>query len=81
SDRIAAIEDLLRAAGVAARWTGVALEVTGSPAAAPAVLPTRADHRIVMAAALLAFARGGWVETPRAVEKSYPRFFRDAFGI
>jgi len=34
-----------------------------------------------MAATLLAFARGGWVESPRAVEKSYPGFFRDVFGI
>ena len=82
SDRIAAMEDLLGAAGIGARYAGRALEVTGSRDAAPAaVLPTRADHRIVMAATLLAFARGGWVESPRAVEKSYPGFFRDVFGI
>jgi 5-enolpyruvylshikimate-3-phosphate synthase len=32
-----------------------------------------------MAATLLAFASGAFVEAPRAVEKSYPGFFRDLF--
>jgi 3-phosphoshikimate 1-carboxyvinyltransferase len=82
SDRIAAIEDLLRAAGIRCASSGDALSVTGAgSAASPALLPTRADHRIVMAATLLAFARGGYVESPRAIEKSYPDFFRDAFLV
>jgi len=82
SDRLAALEDLLGAAGVRSRTAGDVFEVSGgSRAAPPALLPTRADHRIVMAATLLAFSRGGFVESPRSVEKSYPAFFRDVFGI
>jgi len=34
-----------------------------------------------MAATLLAFAAGGFVESPRSVEKSYPGFFSDVFGL
>jgi 3-phosphoshikimate 1-carboxyvinyltransferase len=79
SDRIAAIEDLLRAAGARARFESGVLRVAGPRglSLAPPFLPTRSDHRIVMAAALLALSSGGFVEAPRAVEKSYPGFFRD----
>jgi len=83
SDRIAAIEDILAAAGSGARFEGGALRVSGGrriPGAAP-FFPTRADHRIVMAAAVLSISGGGFVEGPRAVEKSYPSFFSDLFGI
>jgi len=83
SDRIAAIEDILAAAGSGARFEGGALRVSGGrriPGAAP-FFPTRADHRIVMAAAVLSISGGGFVEGPRAVEKSYPSFFWDLFGI
>lgn len=81
SDRIAAIEDLLGAAGARARFESGVLRIAGPRrgGAAPPFLPTRADHRIVMAATLLAFASGAFVEAPRAVEKSYPGFFRDLF--
>ncbi len=83
SDRVAAIEDILHAAGIAAEFGGGALRVFGSraPNGRTATFPTRADHRIVMAATLLSLAEGGLVENPRAVEKSYPGFFRDLFGI
>ncbi len=82
SDRIAALEDLLRAAGVRCASSDDALSVTGGGnAPAPALLPTRADHRIVMAATILAFAAGGFVESPRSVGKSYPGFFADVFGL
>ena len=82
SDRIAALEDLFRAAGIRARSSEDALSVAGGGGGrSAALLPTRADHRIVMAATLLAFAAGGFVESPRAVDKSYPGFFRDVFGI
>lgn len=82
SDRVAAIEDLLAAAGAVARFESGALTVSGGGrSAAPApFFPTRADHRIVMAAAVLSLSGGGFVEGPRAVEKSYPSFFSDLFG-
>jgi len=81
SDRIAALEDLLRAAGIRSASSADALSVNGGgKAPAPALLPTRADHRIVMSATLLAFATGGFVESPRSVEKSYPGFFADLFA-
>jgi 3-phosphoshikimate 1-carboxyvinyltransferase len=82
SDRIAALEDLLRAAGIRCASSDDALSVTGGGRVpGPAFLPTRADHRIVMAATLLAFPAGGFVESPRSIEKSYPGFFRDVFAI
>jgi 3-phosphoshikimate 1-carboxyvinyltransferase len=83
SDRIAAIEDLLRAAGARAQFESGVLRVAGprGPSLVPAFLPTRSDHRIVMAAALLALSSGGFVEAPRAVEKSYPGFFRDLIPV
>ena len=83
SDRIGAIVDLLRAAGVGARGDGGALRIAGVTrrGSAGRFFPTREDHRIVMAAALLAIADGGFVESPRAVEKSYPRFFEALFAI
>ena len=83
SDRIAAIEDILAAAGSGARFESGVLRVSGGrrvPRTAP-FFPTRADHRIVMAAAVLSLSGGGFVEGPRAVEKSYPSFFWDLFGI
>ncbi len=81
SDRIEALDGLFRAAGVRSRPSEDSLAVEGgADAGPPALLPTRADHRIVMAATLLSFARGGFVESPRAVEKSYPAFFRDLFA-
>jgi len=83
SDRLGAIEDLLRAAGVDARADGGALRIGGAPRRTRThpFFPTRDDHRIVMAAALLAIADGGFVESPRAVEKSYPAFFEALFAI
>ncbi len=81
SDRIEAIREMLAAAGTASsagtgeiRVGGVA----GEPASDP-VFPTRSDHRIVMASTLLCLERGGFVEDPDSVGKSYPGFFRDLF--
>lgn len=81
SDRIAAILDLLSASGRAAEYGGGILRLRGGEpsAGAPPMFPTRSDHRIVMAAALLCLRRGGLVENPRAVAKSYPAFFDDLF--
>jgi len=81
SDRIAALESLVRAAGGQARSEGDTL-VIGGPLPAggsrPRRLPTSNDHRIAMAAALLSLSRPGFlIENPGCVDKSYPGFFRD----
>ena len=79
SDRIAALEAVAAAVGAAARNSGDALFVSGKPGA-PGVarLPTFRDHRIAMAAAILALRRPGvLIENPDCVAKSYPGFFRD----
>ncbi|HEY7370416.1 MAG TPA: 3-phosphoshikimate 1-carboxyvinyltransferase [Thermoanaerobaculia bacterium] len=85
SDRIAGLCDLLAAAGAGTEAGPGESELTVvGEAAAPALrrLPTRGDHRLVMAAALLALARPGClVENPDAVGKSYPAFFRDLAGL
>ncbi len=79
SDRIAALAALLEAAGARAVAEPDALTVVGPvrPVAA-ARLPTAGDHRMAMAAAILAIARPGiLIENPGCVSKSYPNFFRD----
>jgi 3-phosphoshikimate 1-carboxyvinyltransferase len=78
SDRIAGLLDLLAAAGAPSRAGESELTIAGPRApVAGTRLPTRADHRLVMAAALLALAQPALIESPGAVAKSYPSFFRD----
>ncbi len=84
SDRLAAALDLLRSAGAAVLVEegedGEALVVDG-----PAGQPRRAsfasadDHRVAMAAAVLALALpdGCEIDAPGVVSKSYPRFWAD----
>ena len=82
SDRIDALADLLRHAGVEAAAAADALVVRGpsEPDARRSVsrLPTRNDHRIAMAGGLLALRLPGTlIESPGCVAKSYPGFWRD----
>ena len=80
SDRIAATADLLRAAGAAPSPGEGDLVVAGPPRDGEGLrrLPTFRDHRIAMAAALLALRLpGALIEDPDCVAKSYPGFFRD----
>jgi 3-phosphoshikimate 1-carboxyvinyltransferase len=80
SDRIASVEALAAAIGAAARDEDGALFVSGGSGgvAAAARVPTFRDHRIAMAAAILALRRPGLlIEDPGCVAKSYPGFFRD----
>ena len=80
SDRIASVMTLVAAAGARAREEDGNLLVEGPPGRRPGahVLPTSADHRIAMAAALVALALPGClIENPGCVAKSYPGFFRD----
>jgi 3-phosphoshikimate 1-carboxyvinyltransferase len=84
SDRIDALVAILRAAGVDARGEADALAVRGgaAPQPGPLRLPTRNDHRIAMAAGLLALAVPGvLIENPSCVAKSYPGFWRDLDSI
>jgi 3-phosphoshikimate 1-carboxyvinyltransferase len=84
SDRIAALAALLTAAGGRAAAEADALVVAGPlpTSLALARLPTAGDHRIAMAAGLIALGRQDvLIESPSCVSKSYPRFFRDLDAI
>jgi len=85
SDRIAALAALLETAGARAAAEDDALVVVGpigTPPDGMARLPTANDHRMAMAAAIIALARPGiLIENPGCVAKSYPRFFRDLATI
>jgi 3-phosphoshikimate 1-carboxyvinyltransferase len=79
SDRIASLEAVAASVGAAARDAADALFVSSKPGVAGvARVPTFRDHRIAMAAAILALRRSGvLIENPDCVAKSYPGFFRD----
>lgn len=83
SDRIASLAALVTAAGAGAVAEPESLIVTGPARPGPASrLPTAGDHRIAMAAAVLALALPGiLIENPACVSKSYPRFFSDLESI
>jgi 3-phosphoshikimate 1-carboxyvinyltransferase len=80
SDRLAALVELLSTAGARAAVEGDALVVAG-PAGSPAAttrLRTHRDHRMAMAAGILALRLPALlVENPDCVSKSYAGFFRD----
>ncbi len=85
SDRMAALTCLIASSGARAAATEGALTVDG-PAKAAATrvvrLSTFRDHRIAMAAGLLALGLPGLlIEDPGCVAKSYPAFFRDLDGL
>ena len=80
SDRIAAIAELVGAAGGRATPGESEVRVDGPAREGGGLrrLPTFEDHRIAMAAALLAIrVPGALIENPGCVAKSYPGFFRD----
>ena len=80
SDRIAAVAGLLQAAGASAAPAEQEIRIGGPPRPRDGVLrlPTFDDHRIAMAAALLAIRiPDALIESPGCVAKSYPGFFRD----
>jgi 3-phosphoshikimate 1-carboxyvinyltransferase len=83
SDRIAALAEILTAAGAVAAPGPDILTVVG-PARdrGLARLATRRDHRMAMAAALLSLRLPGLlIEDPACVSKSYPAFFRDLEAV
>lgn len=78
SDRVASVSALLTAAGISVGVEEDALVIEGIAVARGARLPTAGDHRLVMAAALIALRLPDTlVERPGDVGKSYPRFFAD----
>ncbi|HEY3204600.1 MAG TPA: 3-phosphoshikimate 1-carboxyvinyltransferase [Thermoanaerobaculia bacterium] len=80
SDRISALVSLLNDAGARAVEDDGGLTVLGplAPRLGIVRLRTFRDHRIAMAAALLALRLPGLlIENPDCVAKSYPGFFRD----
>jgi 3-phosphoshikimate 1-carboxyvinyltransferase len=96
SDRLGALVDLLARCGIRAEAPEDALTIFGESDVSafsgphtelrdpqlPPLLPTFNDHRIGMAAAILATCRPGvLVEEPGCVRKSYPRFFADLGGL
>ena len=81
SDRLAALAELVSAVGGKAAVTDDALVVVGPAGEARGAatrIATYRDHRIAMAAGLLALRLPGLlIEDPGCVAKSYPAFFRD----
>jgi 3-phosphoshikimate 1-carboxyvinyltransferase len=76
SDRIASIERLLSSAGIAVAAARDALTVAGGRPSPPSgVVKTRGDHRIAMAAAVLACAAGPLtIDDPGCIDVSFPGF-------
>jgi 3-phosphoshikimate 1-carboxyvinyltransferase len=81
SDRIAGIERLLDAVGIEARYQQGVLQIVGGvPAPRRAGVETLGDHRIAMAAAVLACAAGPLaVEGEKSLDVSFPGF-ADSLG-
>lgn len=78
SDRLSSIHAMLRALGVQVRMTEDALFITGGRVQG-GIVDCMNDHRIAMAAAILATRAEGAVHLLGAdcVRKSHPRFFED----
>jgi len=76
SDRVAAIERLLAAVGIETRTEPRTLRVIGgTPQARGDVVETHDDHRVAMAAAVLACAAGPLAVTgAESVDVSFPDF-------
>jgi 3-phosphoshikimate 1-carboxyvinyltransferase len=76
SDRLASIERLLRAVGINASTSRDRLTIRGGrPAPASHVIETGGDHRIAMAAAVLACAAGPLtIDDEHCIDVSFPGF-------
>ena len=77
SDRLSAVSDMLTALGGRAEATDDGLVIHGGAPLSGGTVEGRNDHRIVMAAAILATRAAGPVRITdaEAVAKSYPEFF------
>jgi 3-phosphoshikimate 1-carboxyvinyltransferase len=82
SDRIAAIERLLGAVGIDSSYERGVLRITGGMPAARAAVRTEHDHRIAMAAAVLACAAGPLsVDGTESIDVSFPGFDEALAGL
>ena len=79
SDRLKTTAEMLRAVGAAVKETADGLLVMGGNALSGGGIDAAGDHRIAMAAAVLATICTGRLEIrgAEAVRKSYPAFFAD----
>ena len=78
SDRLAAVEDMLKKAGIAWQEDGDKLIITGGEPHG-ADFCSFSDHRMAMAEAVLAAYASGesTIDDMTCVEKSYPAFWKD----
>jgi 3-phosphoshikimate 1-carboxyvinyltransferase len=82
SDRIAATVSLVRALGGEADALPDGFRVRGGLPLRGATVPTMGDHRIAMAAGVLALSvKGVTVTGAEAVRKSYPSYFEDLAAL
>lgn len=83
SDRVAAIERLLGAVGIGARYDRGTLAVTGgAPQARPETIETHGDHRVAMAAAVLGRAAGPVAfDGDESLDVSFPGYLDALEGL
>ena len=82
SDRIDAVAEELRKAGVQVETYPDGMRITGGGALTPARFDSRDDHRLAMATGVLSLAipGGGVVEGASAADVSYPGFWAQLLG-
>lgn len=78
SDRVATVCDMLKAFGVDCSSTEESMTIVGGSIPKPAVIDPANDHRIAMAAAIMASVTEGEsiLDDTSCTEKSYPQFFK-----
>lgn len=83
SDRLKTIADMLKAVGVEVSFDSSTLKITGTAPKGGGTVDPQGDHRIAMAAAVLALGCSEPVKVINAecVNKSYPGFFNDFIGL
>ena len=83
SDRVAAVERLLGTVGIDMTAGPKSLTIAGgTPVPGHVVLQTHGDHRVVMAAAVLACAAGPLtVDSDASLDVSFPGFARALEGL
>ena len=85
TDRLAAMEDVLDRAGCPFTSTSDGIEIQGNPSfrPRPATYNSYHDHRIAMAAAILALRSTGRsvIQHPECTAISYPNFWNDLHRV
>jgi 3-phosphoshikimate 1-carboxyvinyltransferase len=83
SDRVATVCDILRSFNIECSSTEGSLTVIGGGKPKPAIIDPANDHRIAMAAAIMASVTEGEsvITDTSCTEKSYPQFFRSFMDL